>query len=253
MLIENYSWDAYYQNDIDHDKEDDDEGADLADPSQLESWFDDVGAPTKVLNYLTSDKFPLSAQKATCSVLDLGTGNGSALFSLFIDGGYSGSLVGVDYSEQSIQLAEKLKSRYDRIFATQQHKTAAIAFEIFDLITSNPTEASWWPADAKGFDLVLDKGTFDAISLSSERIHDGNGTETRLHELYPKRTATLVKPGGFFLITTCNWTEDEIISWFTSGDMRKTFEVFHKIKYKSFSFGGHQGQGVSTVCFRKIN
>jgi hypothetical protein len=29
-------------------------------------------------------------------------------------------------------------------------------------------------------------------------------------ELYPRKLAPLVKPGGFFLITSCNFTEEEV-------------------------------------------
>lgn len=183
--------------------------------------------------------------------MDLGTGNGSSLFTLFVDGGYSGRLVGIDYSKQSIELAQKINTRYSRVFATTQHKSPPISFEVFDVIADDPVKASWWSEGSQGFDLVLDKGTFDAISLSSELVKNHAGVEKRLCELYPGKTAALVKPGGFLVITTCNWTEDEIMNWFSGGDMQGIFEVFDKIKYKSFSFGGHQGQGVSTVCFRK--
>lgn len=185
-------------------------------------------------------------------MLDLGTGNGSALFDLRTEGGYTGPLVGIDYSPHSIELAERLKSRYSAVLATEAHTQSAITFEVFDLITGEPNQTSWWPRDSDGFDLVLDKGTFDAISLSSEQVRDPDGTYKRLCEVCPPKTAALVKPGGFFLITTCNWTEDEIVEWFTQEDLSGVFEVFDRIKYKSFQFGGQQGQGVATVCFRKI-
>lgn len=253
MLTDFSSWDEYYQNDIDNGDEDDDE----VDPSELESWFDDVGAPAKTLQYLTSDAFPLSAQRETCTVLDLGTGNGSTLFNLRLEGQYNGPLVGIDYSEQSVQLANRLKSRYGaQLFevVADSAKPASITFDVFNLITGTPQTTSWWPQKDAGFDLVLDKGTFDAISLSSDRTDDGDGTQRALCEVYPKRIAALIKPNGFLLLTTCNWTEDEIIAWFTvTPSVRGTFVVYDRIKYRSFSFGGHKGQGVATVCFRKVH
>jgi EEF1A lysine methyltransferase 2 len=247
------SWDNYYQNDLENDEEED---AHLIEVSELESWFDDVGAPAKTLAFLTSALFPLSPNSpegANCSpyVLDVGTGNGSALLSLRLEGGYEGPMVGVDYSEQSIQLARKLLHQYS-VERDTSTPPASIAFEVFDLIRDDPIKATWWPADTAGFDLVLDKGTFDAISLSSETIADPNGVSKRLFELYPEKIANMLKPKGFFLITSCNWTEDEVIRWFTKGNMRDILEIFHIIKYPVFQFGGQKGQGVASICFRNI-
>ncbi|KAK5191224.1 Protein-lysine N-methyltransferase efm4 [Exophiala xenobiotica] len=280
-------WDKYYQNDLDNDDSEDaeQEGDDEAgapeppDPSDLESWFDDVGAPAKTLEFLTSDSFPLSPNYtgnngAAPTVLDLGTGNGSALFSLRLEGGYAGCMVGVDYSFQSVELARKLCRQY---FPASDSSSPAsdggdgrdgrdgrITFEVLDLINDNPTTQPWWPRDAEGapsaFDLVLDKGTFDAISLSSSTTTEpSTGQDRRICELYPSRVLDMVKPHGFLLVTSCNWTEDEVVSWFTgagatgSGSANGTgkFEVYGRIRYPVFEFGGQKGQGVASVCFRK--
>jgi hypothetical protein len=74
-----------------------------------------------------------------------------------------------------------------------------------DLLTSTlqtlHSQSSSVPLD--GWDLVLDKGTYDAIALSQEPV--GSGPESSRGKLpsavYPERVAGLVKPGGFFLIT----------------------------------------------------
>lgn len=50
-------------------------------------------------------------------------------------------------------------------------------------------------------------GTYDAISLSSTPLPPSNLPPA---ELYPLKLAPLVKPGGFFLITSCNFTEEEV-------------------------------------------
>ncbi|EHY57411.1 Protein-lysine N-methyltransferase efm4 [Exophiala dermatitidis] len=298
-------WDRYYQNDLDNDDdaddpntEDDDNdnndngnGNSPPDPSELESWFDDVGAPAKTLAFLTSTTFPLSPnytgptnsttstststepqqqdqRRPAPTVLDLGTGNGSALFSLRLEGGYTGPMVGVDYSSQSIELARKLARQY---FSSSSSATASvsanISFHVLDLITDDPTTQSWWPVSSHGFDLVLDKGTFDAISLSSATVqvptdptysHSTTTTERRVCELYPSKVLSMVKPGGFLLVTSCNWTEDEVVAWFTgptatgSDDSKGRFEVYDTIKYPVFEFGGQKGQGVASVCFRKV-
>lgn len=257
------SWDAYYENDLENE---DDVDEKPIEPSELESWFDDVAAPAKTLAFLTSKSFPLSPANpsrinTSPRVLDVGTGNGSALFSLLLEGGYTGSMLGVDYSERSIALARQLKERYaqngspfadagvqDNIVTSFRN----ISFEVFDLIQQDPKKMTWWPAAEGGFDLVLDKGTFDAISLSSETYMDTEQNERRVGQKYPPLVATLVKRGGFFLITSCNWTEEEVIRWFTStAGMEDVFEVYHRIKYPTFEFGGQKGQGVATICFRK--
>jgi SAM-dependent methyltransferase len=320
------SWDEYYERDLNGDEagegsdEDQDEvDAEAAaaaeeppDPSELDSWFDDVGAPAKTLAFLTSTTFPLSPNYAapksdepdrvdhtSPSVLDLGTGNGSALFSLHLQGGYTAArMVGVDYSRKSIELAEKLRLQYaarlsspspdDETSTTSIANAKAtplqnVAFYTFDIINEDPKVQAWWPRSDStsttttnsnsnsGFDLVLDKGTFDAISLSSDTIVDPNtGLERRICELYPAKVLDLTKTGGFFLLTSCNWTESEVVSWFTgasgSADSKQggrggggreggagggRFEVYDTIKYPVFEFGGQKGQGVATVCFRK--
>jgi EEF1A lysine methyltransferase 2 len=233
----------------------------LIDPWELDTWFSDVGAPQKMCDFLTSTKFPLSPEyfkesgRPLPSVLDLGTGNGSLLFCLQQDAGYQGRMVGVDYSDQSIKLA---KSTRDRLATHQLHNSAIqkTEFYILDIMNDIPTEQKWWPSDDDGFDLVLDKGTFDAISLSSTTMTDSSGQERRLHELYPNKVLPMVKMGGFFLITSCNWTEAEVIAWFTAKEAQdmasSNFEVFDTIKYKQFRFGGQAGQGVASVCFRRV-
>jgi len=254
----------------------------------LESWFDDVGAPAKTLDFLTDSSFPLSpdylaehansadngqnvaARAEPPTVLDLGTGNGSALFSLRLEGGYNGRMLGVDYSSQSIELARRLGRQYLNITSATTSSSSAesapdesntkprnITFETLDLIHDDPVSQPWWPT-AGGFDLVLDKGTFDAISLSSSTVHDpASNTVRRVCELYPDKVARMVRPGGFLLITSCNWTEDEVIRWFTLPGLEQPgsgrLEVYGRIKYPVFEFGGQKGQGVASVCFRRLD
>jgi len=57
-----------------------------------------------------------------------------------------------------------------------------------------------------------------------------------------------VRRGGLFLITSCNWTEEELRGVFeVSGEL-----VYHStIKYPSFTFGGRKGQTISSVCFKR--
>jgi hypothetical protein len=105
-----------------------------------------------------------------------------------------GDLVGVDYSFQSVSLASKI---------LQDKGIADAKIYQWDLIHDGI--GSW---GLKGFDIVLDKGTFDAISLSNDTI-DG----VRICASYAAKVAPLVRNGGWLLITSCNWTEDELKAW----------------------------------------
>lgn len=72
---------------------------------------------------------------------------------------------------------------------------------------SHPLRSS--PEIDEPWDLVLDKGTFDALALSQETIpvsrvnaEGKEEVEQRLPSaVYPEKVAQLVKKGGFFLIT----------------------------------------------------
>lgn len=225
--------------------------------TQLESWFDVCNAPIKVLEYLSSEEFPLSPNNPARtierpSVLDLGCGNGSSLFELKLEGEYEGPMVGVDYSQGSIDLSRRLWTKHiEQQDEDSEHQPEDITFETFDLMQDEPCQQSWWQAG--GFDLVVDKGTFDAISLSGETT-TLNGKEVRICELYPRIVANMVKKGGYFLITSCNWTEAEVEKWFTEGaGVEGVLQVYGRVKYSVYEFGGKKGQAVASVCFVKAN
>ena len=76
-----------------------------------------------------------------------------------------------------------------------------------------------------------------------------SGREVRPSELYLTKVARLVRPGGFFLITSCNWTQAEVIGRFTTGTMQGVLELYWMINYPSFQFGGQKGQGVAQRLF----
>lgn len=136
-------------------------------------------------------------------------------------------MVGVDYSPASIQLCRK------RLGVLQNAGVyiGDIAFEMWDVLKDAPLEE--WRG---GFDVVLDKGTFDAVSLSSE---GGEG--------YRERVEPLVRAGGWLVVTSCNWTEEELGVWFGGGGLMAR----GRVEYPVFRFGGGTGQSVATVCFRK--
>ncbi|KAB8254770.1 methyltransferase domain-containing protein [Aspergillus pseudonomiae] len=242
------------------------------------SWFSEHNAPDKVLQFLAAEDFPLAPCNNTGashpSILDLGTGNGSMLALLRKRGGFRGVMVGVDYSARSVELARELQrlkmhSAYLTDDEDEEEEGAGdgpeIRFEEWDILHSAEEVAEqgkldWFPYGEGGFDIVLDKGTFDAVSLSEEVVEGdadasvaGKKVQRRVCEMYPGVARRLVKKGGFLVVTSCNWTEEELVMWFTrekeEGDR---LEVWGRVEYPRFRFGGKEGQGVCTVCFQRV-
>lgn len=100
-------------------------------------------------------------------------------------------------------------------------------------------------------DYAVDKGTFDAISMQPRT--EKYPTVKCLAKVYSESLLNIMKPGSFFIITSCNWTESELIELFGKSFFDSLiyvdFEVIHRIEYPKFAFGGKNGQSVSTVIF----
>ncbi|KAK3190745.1 Protein-lysine N-methyltransferase efm4 [Lecanicillium sp. MT-2017a] len=252
-------WDSLYTNEITNNKANPDDKGTV--------WFDDSDAEAKMLSYLSrlsdspsdSDSESDSSQtpsqtapslsKSSTSILDLGCGNGSILHALR-SSGWTGPLMGVDYSAHSITLARQISAA---AAASDEHDNA-ISFLEWDVLNGSLESVAPPPSsgsERKTWDVVLDKGTFDAISLSEETDAQGR----RICEGYKGRVLRLLSRGGLFLITSCNWTEEELRGWFVGGETEGelgALEEVGRVKYRTFSFGGVKGQTISTLCFRKV-
>jgi SAM-dependent methyltransferase len=118
-------------------------------------------------------------------ILDVGTGNGNVLFGL-VDAGYNPErLCGIDYSEDAVRLARNV---------AVARRVDAIAFKSLDFLNERPAALEGMADDR--WDLVIDKGTLDAIALAAPS--DDNSIPS---DKYPAQVAAILKPGGFFLIT----------------------------------------------------
>ncbi|XP_077206165.1 EEF1A lysine methyltransferase 2 isoform X4 [Paroedura picta] len=96
------------------------------------------------------------------------------------------------------------------------------------------------PSDElSGFHVCIDKGTFDAVSLNPE-----NAAEKRKH--YVKSVHRVLKSGGFFLITSCNWTREELLNEFGEG-----FLLLEELPTSVFCYGGKTGNNVTVLVFQK--
>lgn len=159
-------------------------------------------------------------------ILECGSGNGTLLLSFLHksasssdeesdsedeaegSGSRSFHLTGIDYSEDSIALSKRIEDA--RRASLETSCNTVVEWRVGDLLNDSYDE-TW--------DLVMDKGTYDALSLSDEVV---NGTGKLPSILYPEKVAQLVKEGGFFLITSCNFTEDEIKKRFGRKEIGKS-------------------------------
>lgn len=163
-------------------------------------------------------------------ILDLGCGNGHFTKKL-LEAGWNNAAA-LDYSLQAVQLARKLVGSEDRIFQADILKPESI------------------PEGYRGsFDLIVDKGTFDAISLNPDYSQDEKVSKTRIiAETFKTTLKSLLKPassGSKFIITSCNWTSQELELIFAP-EFKNTGEIAHT----KFVFGGKSGQDVSTIIFQ---
>ncbi|KAJ3714899.1 S-adenosyl-L-methionine-dependent methyltransferase [Lentinula guzmanii] len=188
------------------------------------------------------------------TILELGSGNGTLLFFLVEEDYSPKRLCGIDYSSAAVELARSI---------AHQRGAQDILFHTCDFLLQDPpfiSEEQERSGRMDNWDLLLDKGTYDAMALGEK---DALGRSPVF--LYPSRAARLIKPGGFFLITcealsfnqklqtptstACNFTEEELKTNFVT---QESGLVYHSsIKYPTFTFGGHSGTKYASLAFQK--
>lgn len=101
--------------------------------------------------------------------------------------------------------------------------------------------------------MLIDKGTFDAISLmATESQEEGKSAAhmERVRGLCSRFKTSLLKlwrsTSTRFIITSCNWTLAELTTLFAP-----EFTVEHQIEHPSFNFGGASGQVVTTLVLAR--
>lgn len=95
--------------------------------------------------------------------------------------------------------------------------------------------------DNTTYDVCLDKGTFDAISLCPDI------SQKDAREKYFTNVVKLLKSEeSIFIVTSCNWTTSELISI-----AKNYLKASETIPTPSFMFGGKAGNVVSIVVFVK--
>ncbi|RUS77094.1 hypothetical protein EGW08_015149 [Elysia chlorotica] len=206
-------WDAAYGRELKNFK-------DIGDVGEI--WFGEDVQMRMVRWVSERSNLPTSAR-----LLDLGCGNGTLLIGLreeeFSD------LTGVDYSEGAIQLAKDV---------AEKEGVDDINFQVCDILC--PKSVSTLTKDGSNrFDLCLDKGTYDAISLRDP-------TEPTDRRKYAVHVHSLLNEQGLLVITSCNWTKDQLVLHF-----EKEFELLQELPAPSITFGGQTGQTVTTLILKR--
>ncbi|KAJ8013958.1 hypothetical protein DPEC_G00035250 [Dallia pectoralis] len=200
-------WDDAYQRELQTFK-------DIGDVGEI--WFGEESM-ARVLRWMERERIPENA-----AILDIGTGNGVLLVEL-AKSGYT-NLTGIDYSAASVELARSI---------LQTENISNVEVKEVDFLNC--------PGELSCFDLCIDKGTFDAISLNPDNTEEGKAC-------YVQALRGVLKEDGLFVITTCNWTKEQLLQMFCQG-----FGFVNELPTPRFQFGGKTGNSVTAIILKRLH
>ncbi|XP_053663711.1 EEF1A lysine methyltransferase 2 [Anopheles marshallii] len=182
-----------------------------------EVWFDE-DSQNRIITWIARQEDEIQTND---SIIDLGCGNGMMLIELAREG-YT-DLTGIDYSPKAIELSK----------AICQDQDLNINYKVVDLMSESEVTA------LGKFKVVHDKGTYDAISLHPE-------DSKQMRASYITNVHRMLKDDGLFILTSCNWTECELVQSFAG-----FFQLRTVIPTPTFKFGGKVGSVVTSIVFVK--
>lgn len=205
-------WDSIYEKERECFNDNGDEG---------EVWFGE-GVENRIISFLS--------KRIYNTIMDLGCGNGHLLRKL--EERFSSlnikcpSLIGFDYSENAIKMAKE---------SSNSDKIEYFVRDIFHLTDDTPSPSP------QTVDLIIDKGTFDAISLSGMITDPTTEKEDyeRLKKIAIKYLSAVKKISPLLLLTSCNYTKEELSLIFPL--------IIDEIHHPSFKFASQIGQTVTTL------
>lgn len=232
-ILLTHSWNQFYKREIENfiDNEND----------TGECWFDDSDAERKVVEFFC-DLLQDGDIGNDLKIVDLGTGNGHFLFELLetiCEEAPEAKLDyhGIDYSPESVEFAKQIASR--------KYPQEKFTFDEVDFIAK---ECKYLDENEGKFDVIFDKGTLDAIALNNEPVE---GFPPKIGtEVYPIQVSKLMHPGSLLVVTSCNFTEEELVKVITENGTNELC-VWRNIEYPSFQFGGIKGSTICSIAFRK--
>lgn len=122
--------------------------------------------------------------------MDLGCGNGMMLVNLANEG--FKNLVGLDYSRKAIDLSQQILC---------EQNVKGVELLVCDITADVRSDI------LNNVKVLHDKGTYDAISLNPEGAKDSR-------QKYIENVSSWLLSDGYFVITSCNWTKDELVDHF---------------------------------------
>ncbi|CAK9830573.1 EEF1A lysine methyltransferase 2 [Anthophora retusa] len=202
-------WQRVYSEELDNFKEHGDVG---------EIWFGRKNS-LKVVQCISMQ---LQVNKDD-KIIDIGCGNGMTLIELARNG--FKNLIGVDYSQKAIDLAQEI---------LKENNVSNINLKVYDILNIEDSEL---PMD---FKVAHDKGTYDAICLDPQDA-------ALKRQKYIENVYKILLPSGYLVLTSCNWTKEEIEKHF-----QNYFHILHVLPTETFIFGGQSGNTVTQLVLQKI-
>lgn len=205
----------------------------------IQFWIDKINdheLPAGISGSTTNEKI--------LKIIDLGTGNGHLLFQMHedfeeeLDADLAFEFTGIDYSPDSVAFAQKIHSK-----KYQNDSDCQFMFAQVDILQQNNDFLS---TNEGLFDILLDKGTLDAIALNQDPLPDFDNKIGM--EVYALQVSKLMHKDSILLITSCNFTETELTKIITQDT---TLKVWDQINYPSFEFGGKKGSAICSIAFIK--
>nr|XP_034194025.1 EEF1A lysine methyltransferase 2 [Osmia lignaria] len=200
-------WERIYSEELDNFKDHGDTG---------EIWFGRNNS-LKVVRWIGTQMTLCKDDK----IIDIGCGNGMTLVELAKVG--FKNLMGADYSQKAINLAKEI----------MKENNLLIDLRVCDILNLTNSEL---PID---FKLVHDKGTYDAISLHPE-------DPATKRQKYIENVYKILQPAGYLVLTSCNWTKEEIGKHFEN-----YFDILNVLPTDTFLFGGQRGNTITQLVLQK--
>ncbi|XP_034194025.2 EEF1A lysine methyltransferase 2 [Osmia lignaria lignaria] len=200
-------WERIYSEELDNFKDHGDTG---------EIWFGRNNS-LKVVRWIGTQMTLCKDDK----IIDIGCGNGMTLVELAKMG--FKNLMGADYSQKAINLAKEI----------MKENNLLIDLRVCDILNLTNSEL---PID---FKLVHDKGTYDAISLHPE-------DPATKRQKYIENVYKILQPAGYLVLTSCNWTKEEIGKHFEN-----YFDILNVLPTDTFLFGGQRGNTITQLVLQK--
>lgn len=233
-------WEEHYELELKNYMEDGDEG---------EIWFG-KGLNRKIVDWLLKRLNSAGANKSSTriDVIDIGCGNSFLLCSLVekfrrdlgaLSDQPSLRALGIDYSANSVNLSTKIV----------QDRQLSEYIELRECDFLNQAQVSSIAATRR-FDVIIDKGTYDAICLLHGQS-DENLKQTK--EAYLRSVRALGKTGTVYILASCNHTQDELTQLIEfSEDFEGNSKLIDKIETPSIEFGGKSGSQVTCLIYEFI-